>query len=880
MSYTPMINQYLEIKKQHNDAILFFRLGDFYEMFFEDAVTASAALEITLTGRDAGQPERVPMCGVPYHAAETYIARLIQKGFKVAICEQVEDPSTARGIVRREVVRVVTPGTVMESTSLDEKSHNYLVSIAEGGGDYGFALADISTGLLQCTQFSGPGGKSLLMDELVRLSPAEVLVPRTLGGSPLPDEIKTLLPTVVSLWDDQYFTMEKSARKLDDVLGNRWREALRGHPLAAAASGSLLWYMQETQKKNAGQIKNITLYSSTQFLMMDRATRKNLELTSSIRDGGTWGTLIWVLDNTKTSMGGRLLKTWIDQPLTDPAAINHRLDGVEELKNSTVMRHDLKRLLAGIYDLDRLASRAVFGTANARDLLALKNSLRIIPSLTKTLEGVKSSVLLKAAAGLDPLSDICGLIEESIAGEPPAAVRDGNIIRDGYSPEVDRLRSVQREGRTWLVGLEAGERESTGIKSLKVGFNKVFGYYLEVTKANLNLVPSYFIRKQTLANAERYITPKLKELEELILSAGDRLIQLEYSIFSEIREKVAGAVDRIQKTARAVALVDAILSLAATAVEENYIRPRILSDKEIFIKDGRHPVIEKVLGSGRFVPNDTALNGSNNVMLITGPNMAGKSTYMRQVALLVLMAQMGSFIPAREAGIGIADRIFTRIGAADYLAEGQSTFMVEMTECRKILSGATGRSLVLMDEVGRGTSTFDGISIARALVEYIVSHLNSRTLFSTHYHELTDLESLPGVGNYTITVKEQDQDIIFLRKLIPGKADRSYGIHVAALAGLPAPVIERAREILSGLEHSNTAFSGTAVPAGSRCGECPVKHPCCDGNRESIVGRLKSLDISSTTPLEALNFLAELQARVNNCRLPAFVKIKEKTSNS
>ncbi|MCL6609943.1 MAG: DNA mismatch repair protein MutS [Peptococcaceae bacterium] len=860
MSYTPMINQYLEIKRQHKDAILFFRLGDFYEMFFDDAVTASSVLEITLTGRDAGQPERVPMCGVPYHAAETYIARLIQKGYKVAICEQVEDPSQARGIVKREVIRVVTPGTVLEGSSLDEKSHNYLVSVLPGDGGYGLSVADISTGLFQCAQFTDPGGMAMLMDELARLDPAEVIVPGSVSGHELEKEMRNHNITNITYYGDEYFTWEKSARKLTAVLGSGWRDTLRDCPLAAAASGSLLWYLQDTQKKDAGQIKSIELYSSSQFMLIDRSTRRNLEITASLRDGGRWGTLIWVLDRTRTAMGGRLIRTWAGQPLTDPDRINGRLDGVEELRGNIILRQDLKKMLDQVYDLERLASKAAYGTANARDLIALRNSLRVIPLLKKRMEGVKSAILAEAAGKMDPLTDLCDLLERSIAEEPPATVRDGGIIRDGYSPEVDRLRKVQTEGKSWLARLEAEERENTGIKSLKIGYNKVFGYYLEVTRANFNLVPEYFIRKQTLANAERYITPKLKELEEMILTAWDRLAQLEYSIFSEIREKVSGAVDRIQKTSGAVALVDVILSLAEVAVEENYNRPRISRDKEIFIKEGRHPVVEKVIGSGNFVPNDTFLDARNNVMILTGPNMAGKSTYMRQVALLVILAQMGSFIPAGEAQIGIVDRIFTRIGAADDLAGGLSTFMVEMMECRNIVCGATEKSLVLMDEVGRGTSTFDGISIARALVEHIVTNIGSRTLFSTHYHELTDLDALPGVSNYTIAVKDQDQTIIFLRKVLPGKADRSYGIHVAALAGLPAGVVERAREILAGLESMKNGVAEAAAAIGG--GTRPANAENAGSRGDIIVSELRRIDISNITPLAALNILAKLQSMI------------------
>lgn len=861
MSYTPMIQQYLDIKKDHQDAILFFRLGDFYEMFFDDAVTASSVLEITLTGRDAGRPERVPMCGVPYHAAELYISRLIQKGYKVAICEQVEDPAAAKGIVKREVVRVITPGTLFETSSLDEKSHNYLVCIVTGGEGYGLALTDISTGLFQCTQFTGASRASQLLDEMVRIKPAETLVPRSMTGNELLNEIKDAVDTTVSFYDDENFSLRHCTQKLSLLLDSGWQDMLAGYDLAVSASGALLTYLEETQKKEAIQIRNIVLYSNGQYVMIDRITRKNLELTSSLRDGGLWGSLLWVLDRTKTAMGGRLLKSWIDQPLTDPVQINARLDAVEELAGDIILRHDLKQLLSPVYDLERLSAKAVYGTANARDLLALRNSLQVLPDLLKRIKDVKTVLLQEVRNNTDALNDICSLLNDSIAEDPPNTVRDGNIIRDGYNPEVDRLRNIHNESRSWLAALETEEREKTGIRSLKVGYNKVFGYYLEVTKTNLNLVPDYFIRKQTLANAERYITPRLKELEELILSAGDRLIQLEYNIFNEIREQVAGAVNRIQKTSAAISVLDVILSLAEAAVEENYTRPRISKNKEILIREGRHPVVEKVIGTENFIPNDTIMDENNNIILLTGPNMAGKSTYMRQVALLVLLAQIGSFIPAAEATIGIVDKIFTRIGAADDLAGGRSTFMVEMMECRNIIYGSTDRSLVLMDEVGRGTSTYDGISIARALVEYIAGNIKSRTLFSTHYHELTDLENLPGVKNYTITVKEQDRNIIFLRKVIPGKADRSYGIHVAALAGLPAAIIERAGEVLSGLECAKTTVAETAANGDNHCvAGCRPPEGLVGQAGKDIIRELKRLDINSTTPLKALNLLARLQS--------------------
>lgn len=858
MSYTPMMQQYLEIKKNYKDAILFFRLGDFYEMFFDDALTASGLLEITLTGREAGQPERVPMCGIPYHSAELYINRLIQKGYKVAICEQAGDPSAAKGIVRREVVRVVTPGTVIESSSLDEKNHNFIVSISSSSGEIGLAAADISTGLFQCTRFSGHEGMSLLLDELERIRPAEVVMPRSQKEKEIHEQIKSLSCTAISFYDDRCYTAEESSGRLTSVLGSRWQETLGGFPAAVSAAGSLLAYLHETQKKEAVQIKDITWYTSGQYMMLDRSTRRNLELTASIRDGGRWGTLIWVLDHTRTAMGGRLIRSWVDQPLTDPQMIDARLDAVEEFKNDSLLRHDLKKILGSIYDLERLASRSVYGTANARDLLALAQSLQIIPLLAERLKEAKSQAVSGALDRIDPLTDICSLLQESITADPPVTVRDGNIIRDGYSAEVDGLRKIRSEGKNWLVQLEAEERESSGIRSLKIGYNKVFGYYLEATRANLHLVPAYYIRKQTLANAERYITPRLKELEDQILTAGDRLTQLEYSIFSEIREKVAAAVDRIQKTSASIAFLDAILSLAEAAVEENYIRPRITKLKEINIKSGRHPVVEKVLGAGRFVPNDTDLCPQNNVILLTGPNMAGKSTYMRQVALLVIMAQMGSFLPVEDAVIGIVDRVYTRIGASDDLAGGRSTFMVEMMECKNIVTGATDKSLVLMDEVGRGTSTYDGISIARSLVEYIVKNIRSRTLFSTHYHELTDLDALVGVKNYTVSVKEQDQKIIFLRKVVPGKADRSYGIHVAALAGLPPEVTGRAREILDSLECARGDIQEAAAASEAQCGPSEEK----SGAVKEILAQIKELDIPNTTPIAALNILAGMKSLI------------------
>lgn len=861
MGYTPMMQQYIDIKKEYIDAILFFRLGDFYEMFFNDAITASKVLEITLTGRDAGQKERVPMCGIPYHAAEVYISKLIQKGYKVAICEQIENPASVKGIVKREVLRVITPGTVIENSSLDEKSYNYLVSIAITSQGYGLAFADISTGLFQCTQFAGRDQTPQLLDELTRLNPAEIIIPQSLKGQELHEKLN-LLNSIATLtfYNNSHFERTKCLQKLYSISANQWQYILDNCPLAVTACGSLLAYLQETHKKEA-QIKNIVFYSGSQYVMIDRSTRKNLELTASMKDNGRYGSLVWVLDRTKTAMGGRMIKTWIEQPLTDINMINLRLDALEELKNDIILRHDLKNILINLYDLERIASRVVYGTANARDLIALRNSLELIPSLANRLQGLKSYLFVKQVCNqIDNFNDIVELLQSSIDNDPPGSVRDGRIIKEGYNQEVDDLRRAQKNGKSWLTRLEAEERQNSGIRSLKIGFNKVFGYYLEVTKANINLVPDYFIRKQTLTNAERYITPKLKELEELILSAGDKLIQLEYNIFNVIREKVSASVNRIQRTSKAIALVDVILSFAEAAVEENYNRPKILESNNIYIKCGRHPVVEKVMGSEQFVPNDTEIEENNKVILLTGPNMAGKSTYMRQVALLVLMAQMGCFIPAEDSEIGIVDKLYTRIGAADDLAGGQSTFMVEMNECKNIISNATNKSLVLMDEVGRGTSTYDGISIARALVEYIVKHIECRTLFSTHYHELTDLELLTEVKNYTITVKEQDQKIIFLRKVIPGKADRSYGIHVAALAGLPDSVITRARELLAELESTKSTASHTANVINDTYFSKEKSDK--DKKIEGIIKELSEIDIVNITPIKALNLLAKFKSTI------------------
>ncbi len=861
MGYTPMMEQYLQIKKNHRDTILFFRLGDFYEMFFEDALLASRELEITLTGREAGGKERVPMCGVPYHAADNYIARLIKKGYKVAVCEQVEDPAASKGIVKREVVRIITPGTVLDGHTLEDKNNNYIVAVAQQDFAFGLAVADITTGFFQVTQFAGDKPKALLLDELARLNPAEVLISADRIKDCMVSEIKSRINTTVSAIEPSLFEVEAAKKRLKSIsVAGRKSACFDNMPLALPAAGALLAYISETQKKELSVFNDIQMYSSGDFMLLDAATRKNLEISASIRDGSRWGTLLWVLDSTRTAMGGRLLKNWLERPLLQLEVIEKRLGAVAEMTENVFARHGLIKHLAEIYDLERLISRTLFGNANARDLLALKKSLAVLPGIKNELDGLASELFREYNRRLDTLDDIYNELEAALKEDPPLSVREGSLIKEGYNQEVDKLRYASREGRNWLAALEAEEKDRTGIKSLKIGFNKVFGYYIEVTRSNLGSVPADYIRRQTLANAERFITPRLKEMEDRILGAEDRLIQIEYNLFSQLREKVAGESERILDTAASLAGIDAIVSLAEAAIKENYVRPRIGNHGRIFIRDGRHPVVEKVLGPGEFVPNDIELDREQKLILLTGPNMAGKSTYMRQVALLVLMAQVGSFIPAAEADIGVVDRIFTRVGAADDLAAGESTFMVEMKECQVIVSAAGENSLIIMDEVGRGTSTYDGISIARALVEYIVSNLGAKTIFSTHYHELTDLEKLPGVKNFTVLVKEEKNNIYFLRKVAPGHADQSYGIHVAALAGLPGEIIKRARDNLTKLEGNRTGRKSTTVSNEEKIRFIQAA-PVMDGAGEEIIKELSSLDILRITPMEAINMLAEWQKK-------------------
>ncbi|WP_134218338.1 DNA mismatch repair protein MutS [Pelotomaculum sp. FP] len=851
-----MIKQYLEIKQQYPDTILFFRLGDFYEMFFDDARLASRELEIALTGRDGGGSERVPMCGFPYHAADGYIARLLAKRYRVAICEQVEDPASAKGIVRREVTRVITPGTVMEGHLLEEKQNNYLVSIAMDGSNYSFAMTDISTGVFMVSAFAGEKGRIRLTEELARLLPAEVLLPLS-QAERLSEDLALAGSVTVSAYLDEAYDRLQALRELEDQFGRDCPGNIKdpGFELIIPAAGALLKYLRDTQKRDLSHIRQLNYYHPGRFMLLDASTRRNLELTRSLSDGSRRNTLLAVLDYTVTAMGGRLIRNWLEQPLLEKDEIVLRLDAVDELLQQMLMRNDLKDLLKGIYDLERLAGRISFGTINARDMIALKKSLGCLPDLQGLLRQYKATLLQDTGRDIDPMEDLRELLEGAINDNPPLSLRDGGIIKTGFHAEVDRLRLVRQEGRSMLAGLEEQERARTGIKSLKVGFNKVFGYYIEVTRANLEQVPQDYQRKQTLANAERFITPELKEYEDLVLGAEDRLMQLEYQIFCEIRDQFTGAIQRLQATAAAIARADALYSLAEAAAVGRYVRPGIDGDGELIIKDGRHPVLEQVLRE-KFVPNDTIMdNQKSRLVMITGPNMAGKSTYMRQVALIIMMAQSGSFVPAASAQIPLVDRIFTRVGAADDLATGQSTFMMEMNECRAIVQGATKRSLIIMDEVGRGTSTYDGISIARALVEYIHTRIGAKTLFSTHYHELTDLDQIEGIINYNVAVKEDGENIVFLRKVVAGKSDRSYGIHVARLAGLPDEIVKRATDVLRGLETGEGAVEAAACRESHRKNEAVTLNE----REQALLQKLRRLDVLSMTPLEALNQLYHLQ---------------------
>ncbi len=877
---SPMMTEYLKTKEQYKDCILFYRLGDFYEMFFDDALTASRELEITLTGKECGLEERAPMCGVPYHALESYLTRLVQKGYKVAIAEQMEDPKQAKGLVRREVIRVVTPGTLTSSQALDETKNNFLMGIVYMGDCFGISSCDITTGDFFVTEVKS---ERELFDELAHFTPSEIVCNDAFFMSGIDmDELKNRCQAYLSSLDPRFFS-DEGCRK---VLKEHYRVAsLEGlglgvYPVGTIAAGAVMEYMYETQKSDLSHITAITPYSTGQFMVLDISTRRNLELLETLREKQKRGTLLWVLDKTKTAMGARLLRSFIEQPLIRREEILNRQNAVEELNLNYISREELREYLNSIYDLERLIGRISYKTANPRDLLAFKNSLDMLPYIKDLLKDFTSQILKNIWEDLDPLEDIRDLIAAAIVDEPPISVREGGMIREGFHEETDRLRNAKTEGKTWLAELEVKEREKTGIKNLKIKFNKVFGYYFEVTNSFKDLVPDYFIRKQTLVNAERFTTPELKELEDVILGAEDKLVSLEYELFCQVRDQIAGEVLRIQKTAKAVAGIDVFASLSLVATRNNYCKPKINEKGVIQIKNGRHPVVEQMMRDDLFVANDTYLdNGKNRISIITGPNMAGKSTYMRQTALIVLMAQIGSFVPAEEANIGLCDRIFTRVGASDDLASGQSTFMVEMTEVANILRNATKHSLLILDEIGRGTSTFDGLAIAWAVVEYICNTkiLGAKTLFATHYHELTELEgALAGVNNYCIAVKEQGDDIVFLRKIIKGGADKSYGIQVAKLAGVPEGVIQRAKELVEELSNADiTAKAKEIAEANANASQRkPVPRPddvelsqltLFDTVREDdIIKEIGEMELGSMTPIDALNTLYRLQTRLKN----------------
>jgi DNA mismatch repair protein MutS len=877
---SPMMTHYLETKKEYPDCVLFYRLGDFYEMFFDDAVTVSRELEITLTGKECGLEERAPMCGVPHHAVENYLIRLVQKGYKVAIAEQMEDPKLTKGLVKREVIRVVTPGTITSAQALDETKNNYLMGIVYVGETFGIAVADISTGDFLVTEVES---ERELTDEINKFNPSEIICNEAFYVSGVDiEDIKNRYHAVVSSLDNHFFSDEVCRKILKEhyKVGALSGLGLEDYDTGIIAAGSVMQYMYETQKSSLSHITNIKPYSTGQFMIIDTSTRRNLELLETLREKQKRGSLLWVLDRTKTAMGARMLRTYIEQPLIHKSEIIKRQNAIEELNMNYISREEICEYLNPIYDLERLIGRISYKTANPRDLISFKNSLEMLPYIKNILGEFNSEMLKDIQEELDPLTDVKDLIDRAIIDDPPIIVREGGIIKEGFHEEADKFRHAKTEGKSWLAELESREKEKTGIKNLKVKYNKVFGYYFEVTNSFKDLVPDYFIRKQTLANAERYTTDELKELEDVILGAEDKLYTLEYQLFTEVRDSVAAQVLRIQKTARAVAGIDVITSLSSVATRNNYVKPGINEKGVIDIKNGRHPVVEKMLRDDLFVSNDTYLdNSKNRLSIITGPNMAGKSTYMRQTALIVLMAQIGSFVPADEANIGICDRIFTRVGASDDLASGQSTFMVEMTEVANILRNATKNSLIVLDEIGRGTSTFDGLSIAWAVVEHISNSklLGAKTLFATHYHELTELEgTISGVNNYCIAVKEQGDDIVFLRKIIKGGADKSYGIQVAKLAGVPDTVIYRAKELLSELseaditvkakEIAETNSNITQRKAIPKPDEVDLQQMSLfDTVKDNdIIKELGELELGNMTPIDALNILYRLQTKLKN----------------
>lgn len=879
--YSPMMQHYLKTKEEYKDCILFYRLGDFYEMFFDDALVVSKELELTLTGKDCGQAERAPMCGIPFHAAETYLNRLVANGHKVAICEQVEDPKQAKGIVKREVIRIVTPGTNLNTQALDETKNNYLMSIVYLGEKIGVSIADFSTGDYFVTELSSG---SELIDEINKFVPSEIITNEyfSMSGIDL-TAVNDKLGITMSTLDSWYFDEDTCIKKLltHFKVGVLDGLGLKDYTAGTIAAGALLLYLYEMQKGSVDHITSIVPYTTGKYMLIDSSSRRNLELVETMREKQKKGSLLWVLDKTKTAMGARALRSMIEQPLINKEDILKRQAGIEECNNRAIDREEIREYLNPVYDLERIMTKISCKSANPRDLIAFRNSLEMLPHIKKLIGTMRSDLFADCFANLDDLADIYSLISSAIVKEPPITIREAGIIKEGFSKEADELRRAKTEGKEWLAQLEAREKEATGIKNLKVKYNKVFGYYLEVTNSFKDLVPADWVRKQTLTNAERYTTDELKKLEDVILGAEDKLCSLEYDLFNEVRDSIAAEVRRIKSTARAIAEIDVYTALSVVAQQYNYVKPAINEKGIIDIKNGRHPVVEKMIRNDMFVANNTYLdNAKNRISIITGPNMAGKSTYMRQTALIVLMAQIGSFVPAQEANIGIVDRIFTRVGASDDLASGQSTFMVEMTEVANILRNATPKSLLILDEIGRGTSTFDGLSIAWAVVEYIANTklLGAKTLFATHYHELTELEgTLDGVNNYCIAVKENGDDIVFLRKIIKGGADKSYGIQVAKLAGVPDTVIERAKELVADLSDADISLKARDIAQYSKKQEKLVdSYKKVDDlevkqmslfdtvNNDDIIEDIKALDISNMTPIDALNTLYKLQGRVKN----------------
>ena len=875
---SPMMQQYVDVKEQNKDCILMYRVGDFFEMFFEDALTASKELEITLTGKECGLKERAPMCGVPHHAVDMYIDKLVAKGYKVAICDQVEDPKFAKGLVKREIVRIVTPGTNINTSALDETKNNYLMSLVYLDDSFGVSVADISTGDYFLTEVVSARE---LLDEVNRFMPSEIICNSSfvLSGIDV-DDLKGRLGISVFTLDSWYFDDELCKRALKEHFGviDLAGLGIADYSSGVIAAGALMQYLVETQKTSLSQMSTIIPYSTNKFMLIDTSTRRNLELTETMREKQKRGSLLWVLDKTKTAMGARMLRSYIEQPLIVKSEIENRQEAIQELNDELITRDELREYLNPIYDLERLISKIAYNTANPRDLISFKNSLGMLPYIKDLLKGYKGTILSELYGEFDPLEDIYKLIDDSIIDDPPIQIKEGGIIKTEYNEEIGRLRNAKTDGKTWLAKLESEEREKTGIKNLKVKFNKVFGYCIEITNSFKDMVPDYYTRKQTLTNAERYITPELKELEDVILGAEEKLFSLEYDIFNSIREQISENILRIQKMAKTIATIDVFASLAFVAEHNNFVKPSINDKGIIDIKNGRHPVVEKMLNNDMFVANDTYLdNNKNRVSIITGPNMAGKSTYMRQTALIVLMAQIGSFVPASSANIGICDRIFTRVGASDDLASGQSTFMVEMTEVANIIRNATSDSLLILDEIGRGTSTFDGLSIAWAVVEHISNTklLGAKTLFATHYHELTELEgTINGVNNYCIAVKEQGDDIVFLRKIIKGGADKSYGIQVAKLAGIPDSVISRAKEIVIELTDADISVRAKEIANGNKksAKQGYIKDTVentqmslfdtIDDN--DILEEIKNLDLGNMTPIDALNELFKYQNKLKN----------------